>query len=167
MLFRSQILLANALAGLKDLKAAVEEIEEALRLDPQRGSSYTNLGTFELARGRRDAAEVAFKKAVELDPQSAAAQLGLANFYWVDRRFQLAEAALLEAVRLEPDNPMAHRMLANYYLATGRAPEAGPHLQRVLEVSKSPEAALALAEYYIGQKDHSADRKSTRLNSSH
>ncbi len=49
----AQILLATSLAGLKDLDAAIAQIEEAIHLDPQRGTTYGNLGAFELERGRR------------------------------------------------------------------------------------------------------------------
>ena len=49
----AQILLANALAGLKDLDGAVAQLEEAITLNPDRSATYTNLGEIELGRGRR------------------------------------------------------------------------------------------------------------------
>jgi Tfp pilus assembly protein PilF len=52
----SQILLANSLAGLKDMDAAVAEIEEAIKLEPERSATYANLGMLELSRGRREPA---------------------------------------------------------------------------------------------------------------
>ena len=54
----AQILVANAHAGLKDLDTAVAQIEDALTIDPDRGSTYWSaLGALELSRGRREAAE--------------------------------------------------------------------------------------------------------------
>jgi Tfp pilus assembly protein PilF len=53
----AQIVTANALAGLKDVDAAVSQIEDALRVDPNRSGTYSNLGALELSRGKRDAAE--------------------------------------------------------------------------------------------------------------
>ena len=155
---QAQILLASSLAGLKDLDAAVKEIEEAIRLDPERGATYTNLGAFELRRGQIEAAERAFKKAVELDPKSGLAQLALANFYWSAARWPEAEAALKTALVLEPENPFAHRVLATFYQATNRAADAEPHLKKVFELTKAPEAALALADYYLGRKNYVAAR---------
>ena len=73
----AQVLLANALAGLKDLDGAVSELEEAIQLNPDRSATYANLGQLELGRGRREAAEQAFKRAVELAPKSAAPHLAL------------------------------------------------------------------------------------------
>ena len=61
-----QILLGNALAGLKDLDGAVAEIEEAIRLDPAQASTYSNLGVLQFSRGNEAEAEAAFEKAVAL-----------------------------------------------------------------------------------------------------
>ncbi len=65
----AQILAANAYGGLKDLDAAVAQIEEALTIDPGRSGTYSNLGALELGRGKREAAERAFLKAAELNPR--------------------------------------------------------------------------------------------------
>src|SRR4051794_16961451 len=76
----AQVLLANSLAGMKDLDGAVKELEEAIQLNPDRGATYSSLGAIELGRGRREAAETAFKRAVELAPKSAAPHLALGSF---------------------------------------------------------------------------------------
>jgi tetratricopeptide (TPR) repeat protein len=70
----AHILLANGLAGLKDFDAAVAQIEEAIRLEPRRGSTYTDLGALEISRGRAEAAERAFGKAAELEARLASPQ---------------------------------------------------------------------------------------------
>ena len=121
---QAQILLADSLAGLKDFDAAVAEIEEAIRLNPGRGETYSNLGAIELNRGQRDAAERAFKKAVELDSKSANARLSLANFYWADSQWDARRGDLTKVLELEPGNVMAHRALATFYVARNRGAEA-------------------------------------------
>src|SRR5687768_5437447 len=60
----AQLILGNALAGLKDLDGAVKEIEGAIKLDPARGLTYSNLAALRLAQGQKDQAEAAFRKAV-------------------------------------------------------------------------------------------------------
>lgn len=144
----AQILLATTLAGLKDLDGAIAQIEEAIRLDPTRGPTYTNLGAFELGRGRKEAAEAAFKKAVELNAQSATAHLALANFYWIESRWSDAENELTRAIVLDPSSVIGHRALASFYIATGRASKAEPYLEKLRDLTKTPEATLALAEFY-------------------
>src|SRR4029450_3166548 len=44
----AQILVANALAGLKDFDAAVKQIEEAIKIARDRSGTYSNLGALEL-----------------------------------------------------------------------------------------------------------------------
>jgi tetratricopeptide (TPR) repeat protein len=113
----AQILLANALAGLKDLNAAVAEIEEAIKLQPDRSASYTNLGVIEVTRGKREAAEKAFKKAIELDGRSAPAHLALANFLWATGRQAEAAPHLAQALAADPDNPLVLRAMVNFAVA--------------------------------------------------
>jgi tetratricopeptide (TPR) repeat protein len=147
----AQILLANALAGLKDLDGAVAELEAAIQLQPDRSATYANLGEMEFGRGRRDAAEQAFKRAVELAPASAAAHLALGSFYWATAQLTDAEREISDALRAEPDNSLAHRTMATFYLVTNRRDQAESHLRRVLEITRSSAAAIALADYYVLQ----------------
>jgi len=148
----AQVLLANALAGLKDLDGAVSELEEAIQLNPERSATYANLGQLEMGRGRREAAERAFKRAVELAPKSAAPHLALGSFYWATSRIAEAEPELTGALKAEPDNVLALRSLATFYLATNRRDQAEPYLRRVYDLTKSEPAALALADFYLLQK---------------
>jgi tetratricopeptide (TPR) repeat protein len=154
----AQLLLANAQAGLKDLDGAVAQIEEALRIDPDRSGIYSNLGVLELSRGRRDAAEQAFKKAVALQPQAVEPRLALANFYWLTEQREAAETALEHALAIDSRNPLANRLLANFYIATDRREKAEQPLRVVYETTKAPAAAFALAEYYIAVGRNDAAR---------
>ena len=155
---QAQILVANALAGLKDFNQAVIEIEEAIRLDPNRGESYSSLGAFEVQRGNPEAAARAYHRAVELAPESPVARLALANFLWVRANWDAAERELLKARELAPNDAMVHRTLANFYLSTNRAPAAEEHLKKVAEITKAPVAAFALAEYYTRRRNPDAAR---------
>jgi tetratricopeptide (TPR) repeat protein len=62
----AHLLRGNALAGLSSFDEALKAIEEAIRLNPAHGNSFTTLGAVQFARGRRTDAETAFKKAVAL-----------------------------------------------------------------------------------------------------
>ena len=70
----AQIVIANALAGLKDFESAVDAFEDAAQLDPNRATTYSELGAAQVLKGDRVAAEAAFRKAVEINPKS---RLGL------------------------------------------------------------------------------------------
>ena len=143
----AEILVANADAGLKDLNGAVAQIEDALKVDPNRSGTYSNLGLLELSRGKREAAAQAFNKAVALAPASPAPHLALGHFYWLTGDAPAAEASFKRALALEPRNPLTNRILGNFYVATNRPESAQPFLQTTYEVTKTQDAAFALADY--------------------
>src|SRR5262249_35637271 len=67
-------------------------------------------------------------------------------------------AELLKGVGIAPDNVVAHRALATFYITTNRPAEAEPHLKKVQEITKTPDASFALANYYAMQKNDAAAR---------
>jgi tetratricopeptide (TPR) repeat protein len=127
-------------------------MEEALRLDPSRGVTYTQLALVEAARGQAGAAETAFRRAIELAPNEVGCHLALANFYWSSGRLSEAEKGLESAVALDPDSESTNRALAVFSLASGRVEQAERYLKRVSDLSRSPSAIFSLAEYYIATK---------------
>ena len=147
----AQLLLANSLAGLRDLEGAVQEVERAIEVDPTRSLSYANLGVIELTRGKPEQAEAAFRNAIQIDPSSVAARLGLANLLWAGGRLDEAEANLKAVLDQGPPNLTAHRALAALYAEMKRPALAEPHLVAVASASTAPGPRLVLADYYIGQ----------------
>jgi len=145
-----QILLANAMAGLKDLDGAVSQLQEAIELNPSAGHIYASLGALQMARGGVAEAEVAFHRAVEIDPKSVPARLALANFYWASGKVPETESALKQAVSIDPTNVLANRALATYYVAARRPAEAEAPLKTMVGATKEPWAAFTLADYYTG-----------------
>jgi tetratricopeptide (TPR) repeat protein len=151
----AQIVLGNALAGLRDLDGAVRQLEEAIRLDPSRSQSYGNLGMLRAQEGQLEEARAAFEKAVALAPRSVQAQLALANFLWSAGTAVETEQALIRAFELDPTHALTSRALAVFYLASNRAAEAERHLKVIADSTHSIEARLALADYYslMGRRD--------------
>ena len=145
----AQLLVANALAGLKDLDGAVTQIEDALRIEPDRSGTYANLGALEMSRGNRDAAQKAFTRAVELQPQSAAPHLAQGIFYWSSGQKAAAELSLKRALQIDPRNVLTNRALASFYLATNQRSLAQEPLNTLYVVTKTPASAFALSDYYI------------------
>jgi putative PEP-CTERM system TPR-repeat lipoprotein len=148
----AQIIVANALARMRDLDGAVAQIEQAIAADPSRGDSYTHLARLQLARGLRDQAHAAFTKALEIDPTSVPAHLALANFQWSTGDTAAAEQTLNKAYAIDPRHRLTNRVLASFHTIAGRAADAERHLKFVAEESKTPGAALALADFYIAQQ---------------
>ena len=103
---RATVTLGNALAGLKDMTGAIAQLEEAIRLDPTRAGSYSNLATLQLGAGKLKEAETAYLQAVEKAPDSVPSLLALAQFYWLTSRPDEATTHLQRALE---DRPARHR----------------------------------------------------------
>ena len=90
----AHILLGNALAGLDNPSRALNQIEQAIHLDPTYAPAWTTLGALQFHGGKREQARQAFQKAVDLDPESADARVALANYEWATGDTKAAEATL-------------------------------------------------------------------------
>lgn len=145
----AHVLLANALAGLKDTDGAVAAFEKAVILDPNRSSTYSELGSVQFVSGNRPAAEAAFRKAIEVDTKSANAHMALSNFLFASRDFAGAEKEMRTALALDPRHVVANRAMAMYLMITHKVAEAEPYLKIVAEASPGPESKYFLAEYYL------------------
>jgi tetratricopeptide (TPR) repeat protein len=141
------LLMANALAGLKDFDSAIEQVESAINEDPNQPLNYANLALIENAKGNKAAAENAFKRAVEVDPNSPSPHWSLGNFYWASGRIADAENELKAAYKISPKSPVILRGLAAFYISTGRTIEAETYLKAYAE-GGDVLAKLALADFY-------------------
>lgn len=147
----AQIAKATALAGLKDPKAAIEEVDEAIKMNPSDARSYLMRGALQVGQHRLEEAEAAFKTAVEVNPKSLQAQQAIAAFYWSSNRLPEAEVWLRKAVEGEPADLSVQRALATFLVSTGRPKEAEAPLKAIAESTKTAAARLALADYYLWQ----------------
>jgi tetratricopeptide (TPR) repeat protein len=150
---------ATATAALKDPAAAIAEIEEALRIDPQNSEVVAGLGIVHMQSGAAKEAEAAFRRAIDLDPSSVDVKLALANFLVAAGRGPEAEVTLKQALEKEPKHVLANRMLAMIYITTRRADQAEPLLKTIADGTKAPEDLLQLADFYarVGRRKDARD----------
>src|SRR5205823_1174623 len=146
------MLLGNALASLKDLDGAIEQVQQAIDQSPQLTLSYANLGALYVAKGDREAAEATFKRAVEVAPKSVDAHLSLANFRWATDARDEAEREIKIALQLETKSATANRALAVLYLTENKPNEAELYLKTYADVTNTVESQLLLADYYAGSR---------------
>jgi len=150
---QGRILLGSAIAGLKDYAGALKEIEEAIRLAPASGAGYTNRAALMLAQGKKDEAQQNFEKAVEIEPKAVGPRLALASYFWSVGSLPDAEKAIRGALDVDPASGVANRALAILLMGTGRAKQAEPYVKASVKAAGTPEAELALADYYIDLGD--------------
>jgi len=109
--------LANALARKGLLSEAVDHYENAVRLRPDYGDPYLNLGTVLFEQGRTDDAIAAWQKAVATQPTDAGFHTALANGFLKGGLQRDAIAEYEHAARIAPDDPVPGNNLA-WLLAT-------------------------------------------------
>jgi tetratricopeptide (TPR) repeat protein len=144
---RAQLLKANALAGLKQLDAAVEQAQGAAGLDSGT-RAFRNLAVLQYAKGDNASAEKTFKRIVDTEPKAMDARVALANFYWSTGRRDVAETVLREALAADPKSLVVNRALASLYISSERLAEAEQPLKLVADEAKDPDSRIALADYY-------------------
>lgn len=83
-------LLGQALAETGDDRAAVEALNQALRLDRNQVSSYLYLGNSYLKLENLAGAEVNFRRAIEFFPDSFDANIGMTQIYYSHRTYGTA-----------------------------------------------------------------------------
>ncbi len=145
----AHILKGNALAGLKDFKGALSEIQQAIQTDPDQERELRPPGRPAVRAGRPGAGGSRIQAGRSQPTRSRrTARLALANLYWSTNRRREAEEAFKEAATLDPANVLPNQALAMLYLGTGRMAEAEAPLKSVAEHSKGFEGKIMLADYY-------------------
>jgi tetratricopeptide (TPR) repeat protein len=99
-------------SDLGDTTKALADLDEAIRLDPASGVSWSNRGLVRARRGDLDGALADCEEAVRLTPTDAVA---LNNRGWVQRLRRQYAAAVADyeaAIKCDPKHPNAYKNLA-------------------------------------------------------
>jgi tetratricopeptide (TPR) repeat protein len=143
------VLLANALAGLKDLDGAISEIEEAIDKGPQSTFVYTNLSFLQFQKGNFGAAESALKRAIEIDPKSPSPHESLGNLYWASGQQANAEREMKTALELDPKSVSVNRALAAFYVTARKPNDAEQYFKAYAQLANEVGPRLMLADFYL------------------
>jgi tetratricopeptide (TPR) repeat protein len=144
----------NLLAAEQQFSDAIQEVQRAISLLPQRGDSYLNLAELQLRNNQPDAAEANFKKAIELSPNAINAQLALGGYYQSRQRFAEAEQQFIHASEVDRQDPNPRIALARLYMAEGKKKEAEEFLRR--SKSDFPDNSVGyrlLGDFYFAAGD--------------
>ena len=140
---------ASYYAVQNNLSAAIQEMQHAIALDPNRSESYLQLALFHLGSNLPDKAEENFKKATEVDPKASNAQLALGGFYQSRNRLPEAESQFKHAVELDPKNPAPRAALVRLLMQEGKRDDAESFLRQTkLDMPDNPEGYRMLGDFY-------------------
>jgi len=133
---------------------------ERLRLDPNDGTAWVNLGKALLSQRRLAEAETHFRKAVEVAPDLDEGHYYVGLLHRIQDRPAEARAAFLKAIQINPNHARAQGNLGFVEAESGRLPEASTHLAEALRLDPKDVLALTLlGKIRLQQGDRAAARE--------
>jgi tetratricopeptide (TPR) repeat protein len=127
---------------------AVQEYQEAVRLEPDNADAYAGLAAAYEGLDRVKEAEETYKAAIQRRSGYWGAYNYLGIFYFNHGRYAESVRAFTSAARLAPDNFQVHRNLGGTYLARGRYLEAERELNTSLQLKPNAPAFNNLSALY-------------------
>jgi tetratricopeptide (TPR) repeat protein len=165
----AHLLLGTAHLGQHDYRAALAELERAVKLNPKLPTVQALYGRALLALGEQSAAEQAFRRELDGNVNDFEANLQLGNIRKGAQRFDEASTYLERATIIRPQDLTARKLLASLRLQTGRTEEALAMLEAI--VKDAPDIVevhvlLATAYNRLNRKDDAQRERETidRLN---
>jgi tetratricopeptide (TPR) repeat protein len=149
---------AYSLAGrtlfrLNDFERARDDLETAVRLNPNLPGVYTALGLAREKNVDNKGAIEAFRRAIEQDPNDFEAHFGLGSILYFERNLKDAKIYLGRALQLDPSSVLARYEMALTEKADGQLEAAAADLETVVKANPNfLEAHVDLAALYFRLK---------------
>jgi len=142
--------------GTGQYEEAVEEFQQALKLNPVSHEGYRGLAKAYATLNQMEKAEATYQRAIELKPDYWTGYYDLGFFYQRQGRNKDALEQLHKAVKLEPQGFVAWNNLGGLYLYLNLRTEAQKMFERSLEIEPNYSAYSNLGVLHHGEK-HYAD----------
>jgi len=146
------VTLARVHDGKGQYNLALQEIEQALKLEPHDPDALLGAATVYASMGRSGDAESTYKKALALRPDYWGGFYEMGAFYYRQRRYVDATAAFQHALEITPDNAIVHAVLGGMLQLSGENVEAEKHLKRSIELQPSYAAYTNLGSLYYRER---------------
>ena len=126
-------------------EAALQQFEEARRLQPGNASIDNFIGITETKLGLMNEANKDYETAIRIDPKLAGPHTNLGFNFLSKKQYEPAEKQLRTALALDGADPFTHYYLAVLYLTTAREKDALPHIEPATTLLENDPAAAVLA----------------------
>lgn len=134
---------------------AIEEFNEALRLDPEYIEVLNNLAVTYNRMGQPDKAVVKLKEALRFKPGYPEAHCNLGNVYASQENYEAAISEMEAALLLKPDLALARGNLGTLYAEQEKLPDAIREFQETLKLDPDYlPARICLGMLYAQQGRH-------------
>jgi tetratricopeptide (TPR) repeat protein len=160
---------ANYDSAQNNIAPAMQEMQQAISINPNRSESYLLLGLLQLRANLPDQAEANFKKATEVDPKAMNAELALGGFYQSRNRLPEAEQQYRHAIDVDAKNPAPRAALVRLLMQEGKKADTESFLRQTKkDLSNNPEGYRMLGDFYFASGDlDQATTEYTSLYSDH
>ena len=123
------------------VQEAMEQYEQALRLDPDYAEAHNDLGSALMGQGKVQEAIGHYEQALQIKPDSIEAHNNLGIALMGQGRLREAMEQYEQALRIEPDFAEAHYNLGLALMGQGRPQEAIGHYEQAVRIK--PDSAEA------------------------
>jgi tetratricopeptide (TPR) repeat protein len=156
----ARLLMGAAQLRRQDFRAALEELQRAVELNPALASVQSLYGRALMATGRRDDATAAFRKELESSPNDFDANLYLGLLLKDEGALDESLDRLRRADRLRPNDARVLYGLGALHVAAGRTEEAQRTLEALVKlVPDYTQGHVLLATVYFRQKNKELGEK--------
>lgn len=129
-------------------KAAIERLNEAIRLYPQFAEAYAELGSLYLKTGEIDKASESLSRSLALNDKNLEAKLNYGIILLNKRKMVEAEKTLSEVVKTVDSAPVARMYLGIALIGLNKIEEAEKQFKQAISIKD--DADLAQAHRYLG-----------------
>ena len=145
------VTLARVHNGKGEYNLALQEIQQALKLDPRDPDALLGQAAVYASMGRHEEAESIYRKAAALRPQHWAGYYELGGYYYRQQRYADASQAFERVLTITPDNAIAHATLGAMLQLMGNLAGAEQHLKRSIDLQPTYTAYTNLGVVYYQQ----------------
>jgi len=156
------VMLARVHNGRGQSNLALQEIQQALRLEPLNPDAWLEQASVYASMGQVERAESTYKKATVLRPQDWNGHYELGVFYYRQRRYSDAAAQFDLVLASTPDNAMAHATLGGMMQLLGKDADAESHLRQSIDLQPGYAAYTNLGALYYRQRRWAESVEMTR-----
>jgi tetratricopeptide (TPR) repeat protein len=150
----ARLLMGAAQLRRQDFRAALDELQRAVELNPELASVHSLHGRALMAAGRRDEASAAFRKELERSPNDFDANLYLGLLLKDEGKLDESLDRLRRADRLRPNDARVLYGLGALHVAAGRTEDAQRTLEELVKlVPDYTQGHVLLATVYFRQKN--------------
>jgi tetratricopeptide (TPR) repeat protein len=143
----------------KDYPAALDEFQEALKLEPNSAIAITLSARAREQLGDTQKALLEYEQASEIDPSLGFPQMRLSRLFADEKDYEESIRRLRETLDHNPQQVRVRMLLAEVLEKSGDAAAARAELERVLEIEPDHlQAANKLAQSALNEKDFATAR---------